>query len=106
LSLAKRLSEKLRLSIWLHNNGGGEIFRMVRTSHSGAPEEWFTTPQTVDFAALAKGFHLPFFRVHGLQDLEGLEAEAFSQVGVRVVELLFPDKENMNCRKKFWENFR
>jgi 2-succinyl-5-enolpyruvyl-6-hydroxy-3-cyclohexene-1-carboxylate synthase len=106
LSLAKRISENISLTIWLQNNGGGEIFRMVKTAEAGAPEECFTTPQIVDFASLAKGFGISFMRVTKLSDLDDLGPEAFSGAGLRIVELIFSGTENMQCRKKFWESFR
>ena len=85
------------------NNHGGEIFRIVQTAKAGTPPEWFTTPQEFDLSALAKSFRISFLRVHDLASLEGLSHEAFSEGGVRMIEVLVDGEENLRLRKSFSE---
>ena len=101
LSLISELREKINLTLWVINNGGGEIFRMVPTAHSGAPQEWFTTPQSIDLSGIAKGFRLSYSRVHSLSTLETLVPETFSEEGIRLIEVLIDSADNTRARKTF-----
>lgn len=100
LSLTNTLKDEISLTIWVMNNGGGEIFRMVPTARSGAKAEWFTTPQDLDFAALAKSFKIPYLRIHNKEELLDLDSSIFSQ-GIRLIELLFDSEKNLEVRKTF-----
>lgn len=101
LSLLSSLREKLNLTLWVMNNGGGEIFRIVQTAKAGAPEAWFTTPQEYDLAALAKSFRISFLRVNDLASLNALGPELFSECGVRLIEVLVSPEENGRVRRAF-----
>lgn len=101
LSLVSSLREKLNLTIWVMNNGGGEIFRIVQTAKAGAPEAWFTTPQEFDLAALAKSFRISFLRVNDLGSLTAIGPELFSETGVRIIEVLVSPEENVRVRKAY-----
>lgn len=100
LAPLSRLREKLNLTVWVMNNGGGEIFRIVPTAKSGAKEEWFTTPEQVDFAGIAKSFRIPFFRTNSLADLQSLDHEHCAGPGVRIMEILVEPKANLTVREK------
>lgn len=101
LSLLSGLRSRLNLTLWVMNNGGGEIFRMVQTAKSGAPAEWFTTPQEFDLSAIAKSFRLSFLRVHDLGSLQAIVPETFSDCGVRLIEVMVSPEENVRIRKAF-----
>jgi 2-succinyl-5-enolpyruvyl-6-hydroxy-3-cyclohexene-1-carboxylate synthase len=101
LSLVSSLREKINLTIWVMNNGGGEIFRLVGTAQSGAPADWFTTPQEFDLSALAKSFRISFLRVHDESSLTAIGPELFSGGGVRMIEVLVSPQENVRIRKSF-----
>jgi len=102
-ALAASLRNRLNLTLWIMNNHGGEIFRIVQTARSGAPPEWFTTPQEYDLSALAKSFRISFLRVHDLASLEALGPEVFSEGGVRIIEVMATGEENLKIRKSFSE---
>jgi 2-succinyl-5-enolpyruvyl-6-hydroxy-3-cyclohexene-1-carboxylate synthase len=100
LALMSALRERVNLTIWVMNNGGGEIFKIVPTASAGSPE-WFTTPQQYDIAALAKSFRISYSRVHDLASLEAIVPETFNHCGVRLIEVLVSGEQNLNIRKSF-----
>jgi 2-succinyl-5-enolpyruvyl-6-hydroxy-3-cyclohexene-1-carboxylate synthase len=99
--LLSSLRNRLNLTIWVMNNGGGEIFRMVQTANTGGQENWFTTPQEFDLSALAKTFRLSYTRVQDLASLEAIAPETFSGNGVRLIEVLVDREWNLKIRKSF-----
>lgn len=101
LALLHSLREEINLTVWVMNNGGGEIFRIVPTAKTGGNIEWFTTPQEFDLAGLAKGFRISYARLYNQQDLAELSGEAFSHRGVRLIEVLFDPETNLHVRKSF-----
>jgi 2-succinyl-5-enolpyruvyl-6-hydroxy-3-cyclohexene-1-carboxylate synthase len=101
LSLLRSLGPDLRLTIWVMNNGGGEIFRIVPTAKTEGQLEWFTTPQEYDLSALAKAFQIPFTLVRSLADLADLPNGGFESPGVRIVEVLVQSEKNLEVRKAF-----
>jgi 2-succinyl-5-enolpyruvyl-6-hydroxy-3-cyclohexene-1-carboxylate synthase len=103
LSLLAQQQEKLRLTLWVMNNGGGEIFRIVPTAKTAGRREWFTTPQAYDLSALAKAFRIPYLRLSSREDWEALEPGACAGPGARIVEVLVDRETNLAVRKKFQE---
>lgn len=101
LALAASLKEKISLTLWVMNNHGGEIFRIVSTSKSNTPSEWFTTPQEFDLSAMAKSFQIPFLRIRSSSDLLSLEPSAFNQRGMRIIEVVVDNATNLQVRKSF-----
>jgi len=98
MHLARQLQEEAKLTIWIMNNKGGEIFRIVPTSEAGGKEDWFTTPPAVDFASVAKSFQLPFARISNTESLLDLPHSHFEDWGVRVMELCFEREANLAVR--------
>ncbi len=98
-SLLSALREKIQLTLWVLNNKGGEIFRLVGTAHSGGNQEWFTTPQDFDLSAIAKAFRLPYTIVRDQKDFADLPTSA--EKGVRVIEVLFAPAPNLQVRQGF-----
>jgi 2-succinyl-5-enolpyruvyl-6-hydroxy-3-cyclohexene-1-carboxylate synthase len=101
LALASSLRDKINLTLWVMNNNGGEIFRIVSTAKADSPAEWFTTPQEFDLAAIAKSFQIPFTRIHSISDLLALENQAFSHNGMRIIEVMVEKEKNLVVRKTF-----
>ena len=100
LAIANEISREIRLTLWVMNNGGGEIFRIVQTAKAGGKEEWFTTPQAFDLSALAKGFQIPYRKVTSKEELEAIHASDLLGRGVRIIEV-FPDPEaNLVVRRE------
>jgi 2-succinyl-5-enolpyruvyl-6-hydroxy-3-cyclohexene-1-carboxylate synthase len=100
LALANALREDINLTIWVMNNSGGEIFRIVPTAKAGGQPDWFTTPQDYDLAALAKTFRISYARLHSRRDLSELTPDAF-QKGVRLIEVVVDPETNLQTRKTF-----
>ncbi len=100
-ALVSALRERINLTIWVMNNGGGEIFRMVQTAQASGGANWFTTPQEFDLSALAKSFRISFTRIHDLASLEAIAAETFSEKGARLIEVMVTGEENIRIRKTF-----
>ncbi|MGZ3692976.1 MAG: 2-succinyl-5-enolpyruvyl-6-hydroxy-3-cyclohexene-1-carboxylic-acid synthase [Bdellovibrionota bacterium] len=103
LALMQSLKDEINLTVWVMNNGGGEIFRIVPTAKAGGSIEWFTTPQDYDLAALAKGFRITYARIRSGQDMADLSGEAFAGNGVRLIEVIFDPEPNLRIRKSFQE---
>jgi 2-succinyl-5-enolpyruvyl-6-hydroxy-3-cyclohexene-1-carboxylate synthase len=101
LSLLAALKHKVSLTLWITNNRGGEIFRYVATAKAGGQEDWFTTPQSFDLAALAKSFQLSYGRVQSQEELAGLDPGAFAGPGVRLIEVMVEPSPNFEIRKTF-----
>lgn len=93
----ERIRDRANLTIWIFNNCGGEIFRIVPTAKTGK-EEWFTTPSTVDFSAMAKAFQIPYLRVAHLEELRCLDPSVGTHPGVRIIELLCDPASNVKIR--------
>lgn len=100
-SLLSSLKEKIRLTLWVMNNNGGEIFRMVQTAKAGGDPTWFTTPFPYDLASITKGFHLSYGRVFSLASLGDLSPEGVNGFGARVVEVMVEQSASLDQRKKF-----
>jgi 2-succinyl-5-enolpyruvyl-6-hydroxy-3-cyclohexene-1-carboxylate synthase len=103
LAILSSLRDEISLTLWVLNNGGGEIFRIVPTSKTAGEAEWFTTPQEYDLASLAKAFRLPFARLSTLSALRELDPSACSGKGVRVIEVLADKETNLAVRRAFGE---
>ena len=101
LSLLRSLQNEINLTIWVMNNGGGEIFRIVPTVKSEGKLEWFTTPQEYDLASLAKAFQIPFSRIRSESDLNELGENSFATKGVRLLEVLVDPETNLRVRQTF-----
>lgn len=100
-SLLATQKEKLHLTLWVMNNGGGEIFRMVQTAKAGGDPEWFTTPMPFDLASLAKAFHLSYGSVRSSAELGDLPPDAVNGSGVRIVEVLVDREPSLALRQNF-----
>lgn len=101
LSLLSSLRDTLQLTLWVMNNGGGEIFRIVQTAKAGGDAEWFTTPMPYDLAALAKAFHLSYGVIRSRQDLEDTPPDAVNGPGVRILEVRVDREPSLALRQKF-----
>ncbi len=101
LALLRALRDRINLTIWVMNNGGGEIFRIVPTAKAGGRPEWFTTPQEFDLSALAKAFRISYARVHDLPALAAVGADTFSGNGVRLLEVIVNSESNLSIRRSF-----
>ncbi|MGB3507722.1 MAG: 2-succinyl-5-enolpyruvyl-6-hydroxy-3-cyclohexene-1-carboxylic-acid synthase [Microcoleaceae cyanobacterium] len=75
------------LTIILINNQGGGIFEMLPIAKFNPPfEEFFATPQEVDFADLCKTYNIEYQIIYSWQQLQHL-LNPLPQSGIRVLEL-------------------
>jgi 2-succinyl-5-enolpyruvyl-6-hydroxy-3-cyclohexene-1-carboxylate synthase len=75
------------LTIILVNNNGGGIFEMLPIAQFEPPfEEYFATPQTVDFAQLCQTYGVEYKLINTWQQLQNL-LNPLPQQGIRVLEI-------------------
>jgi 2-succinyl-5-enolpyruvyl-6-hydroxy-3-cyclohexene-1-carboxylate synthase len=90
------------LTVVLINNRGGGIFEMLPAAKFDPPfEEYFATPQEVDFARLCAAYGVEHLRV----DDWGRFAELVAQLpasGVRVLEVRTDRKRDAACRRELF----
>ncbi len=96
-SFLSEFRSELNLNLWVLNNGGGEIFRVVPTAKAPGEADWFTTPKSFDVSAVAKSFQLSFTRITDLNDWK--EFSIPSAAGVRVIEVQIDSNANQRIRK-------
>jgi 2-succinyl-5-enolpyruvyl-6-hydroxy-3-cyclohexene-1-carboxylate synthase len=101
LSLLSSLRDTLQLTLWVMNNDGGEIFRMVQTARAGGDPHWFTTPVPYDLSALAKAFYLSYGILRSRNDLEETPPDAVNGPGVRIIEVLVDREPSLALRQNF-----
>lgn len=88
------------------NNGGGRIFEQLpigRVLGAGDVfERCFATPQSVDFAAAAAAFGLPFERASTPADLASALARAHATPGPTLIEAVVPPHDGAARLKALW----
>jgi len=88
----------LRATIVVVNNDGGGIFRRLPMARfEGVFDRYFTTPQTVDLAAVAQGFGVPWQRHVGVEGLGEVLAATRGHEGVCAVEVRVDAAENVEA---------
>jgi len=90
------------LTILLINNHGGGIFGHLAVAGYNPPfEEYFATPQNVDFATLAAAHQVPYERVRDWAHFEQLFSELPAK-GVRLLELRTERHHDALLRKQLF----
>ncbi len=88
------------------NNGGGRIFEQLpigRVLGAGDLfERCFATPQSVDFAAAAAAFGLPFERASTPADLASALARAHASRGPTLIEAVVPPHDGAARLQALW----
>jgi 2-succinyl-5-enolpyruvyl-6-hydroxy-3-cyclohexene-1-carboxylate synthase len=75
------------LTIILINNNGGGIFEMLPVAQFEPPfEEYFATPQNIDFARLCQTYNIEYQSINNWQQLSQL-LNPLPQKGIRLLEL-------------------
>lgn len=88
------------LTIVLINNRGGGIFETLPVAKFDPPfEDYFATPQTVDFRKLAAAYGIKHLKLKNLDDLPGLVKELPS-AGIRIIEIITDRKKDTRWRRK------
>lgn len=102
------MQAKLRgsLTILLINNAGGGIFEHLAIARHNPPfEEYFATPQCVDFGLLARAYGVDHRRVvTGPEITQMLEAlpSIVGKPGIRVFEIVTDRKQDARFRKRLF----
>lgn len=90
------------LTIVLINNRGGGIFGHLPVAQFDPPfEEYFATPQNVDFARLCAAYGVEHVPIASLAQLGGLVATLPRQ-GLRVLEVCTDRKQDVQTRKQLF----
>ncbi len=91
------------LTIVLLNNNGGGIFGMLPIAQFNPPfEEFFSTPQNIDFEQLCKTYQVEYELINDWTELSD-RLQTLPSQGIRVLELTCDRVFDANWRK---ENFR
>lgn len=92
------------LTIVLINNNGGGIFGHLPVAQFNPPfEEYFATPQKVDFAKLADAYGATCLLVRDWDHLAGL-VKKLPEEGIRVLEIRTDRTKDAAYRKKIFED--
>lgn len=75
------------LTIILVNNNGGGIFGMLPIAEFNSFEEYFSTPQSVNFAKLCEAYNVEHQQVDSWQQLAELVSD-LPNTGIRVLEIV------------------
>ncbi len=90
------------LTVVLINNHGGGIFEMLPVANFDPPfEEFFATPQAVEFASLCAAHGIGHVRVRDMDHLAAL-CSALPAAGVRVLELRTDRKRDAALRRELF----
>ena len=94
---------KGRLTIVLVNNQGGGIFESLPiTAHDPPFEDYFATPQDVDFRKIAVAYGIEHERVKSIKSLPGLLTKQY-QSRIRILELETDRKRDTKFRRDLLE---
>lgn len=85
LQFANKL--KGSLNIILVNNDGGGIFEFLPISKFDSFENYFATPQTVDYEFLAQAFGVQYCKMNGISDLR-LRLKEVANKSIRIIEIV------------------
>ncbi|MEM9771894.1 MAG: 2-succinyl-5-enolpyruvyl-6-hydroxy-3-cyclohexene-1-carboxylic-acid synthase [Cyanobacteria bacterium P01_D01_bin.73] len=97
---------KGNLTIILVNNNGGGIFEMLPISEFNPPfEEFFATPQNIDFAKLSQTYDISYQRIENWEELK--DAIAIKSPGnIRLLEIPTHRKKDIAWRKETFEKLK
>ena len=89
------------LTIILINNNGGGIFEMLPISQFDPPfEEYFTTPQNINFAQLAVTYNIEYEQIQSWEQLQQ-KLNPLPQTGIRILEIPTNRKTDTQWRQKY-----
>lgn len=90
------------LTVLLINNNGGGIFEHLPIASFNPPfEDYFATPQKVDFGTLAAAHGIAYERAKSWAEVSQLFAQLPDR-GIRIVEIRTNRKEDAAARKQPW----
>jgi 2-succinyl-5-enolpyruvyl-6-hydroxy-3-cyclohexene-1-carboxylate synthase len=93
------------LTIILINNNGGGIFEMLPIAKFNPPfEEFFATPQNIDFSQLCATYNVEHELISSWKDLKD-KLKYLPKTGIRVLEIKTNRKRDVMWRKENLEEF-
>jgi len=93
------LVKESRLILFVINNQGGQIFRMLPIGQFDTVyDTYFGTPQSADIASLCKAFNLGYYRADTVNALEHALDQVFEGYGLTVVECVTDPVASMQQR--------
>jgi 2-succinyl-5-enolpyruvyl-6-hydroxy-3-cyclohexene-1-carboxylate synthase len=93
------------LTILLINNNGGGIFQMLPISQFDPPfEDFFATPQTVDFDRLCRTYHVEYEEITTWEQLKQ-KLDPLPTKGIRVLELKTDRRVDTRWRQQHLAKF-
>ncbi len=93
------------LTIILINNNGGGIFEMLPIAKFNPPfEEFFATPQNIDFSQLCATYNVQYELISSWKDLKD-RLKYLPKTGIRVLEIKTNRKRDVMWRKENLEKF-
>ena len=88
------------LTIILINNNGGGIFEMLPIAQFNPPfEEFFATPQNIDFAQLCATYNVQYNLINSWEELKD-SLKQLPKIGIRVLEVKTNRKRDVMWRKE------
>jgi len=91
------------LTIVLINNNGGGIFEMLPVSQFDPPfEDFFATPQSVDFAKLCAAYDVEYCRISSWDKLQQ-RLDPLPDRGLQVLEIQTDRKFDAQWRRNYWQ---
>ena len=88
------------LTIILINNNGGGIFEMLPISQFNPPfEEFFATPQNIDFSQLCATYNVEYHLISAWEELQNY-LKQLPKTGIRVLEVRTNRKRDVIWRKE------
>ncbi len=96
LTALQEYSDRLNFSVWVLNNGGGEIFRNVADAST-----LLTTPFKIDFEQISRAANLEFAHITTCSELEdSLKIASTSKIGIRIFEIKIDPVKNEKHRRE------
>ncbi|MDD1413643.1 2-succinyl-5-enolpyruvyl-6-hydroxy-3-cyclohexene-1-carboxylic-acid synthase [Dolichospermum sp. ST_con] len=93
------------LTIILINNNGGGIFEMLPIAKFNPPfEEFFATPQNIDFSQLCATYNVEYNLINAWEELQN-QLRSLPKTGIRVLEVKTNRNRDATWRKENLENF-
>lgn len=88
------------LTIVLINNNGGGIFEMLPISQFDPPfEEYFTTPQNINFAQLSATYNIHYEQIKSWKQLQQ-KLNPLPKIGIRILEIPTNRKTDAEWRQR------
>ena len=93
------------LTIILINNNGGGIFEMLPISQFDPPfEDYFATPQNINFAQLATTYNIEYEQIQSWEQLKQ-RLNPLPEQGIRILEIPTNRKIDAKWRQKYLQQF-